>query len=187
MNLLKVKSTKANRFGRRLKEAFEQAPNKIIAHKLCVSNSAITTYINGRIPPPETLVKISRLPGCSVHWLVTGEGPKEAGAQADSMPRARSIVLHGTKGGEGKSTAAAMLAIDLAKRGHRTLLVDTPQGSCAAILYTSFIREYLFTELPSYYTFSKRGLEGRLLFQTSLKGLDLCSSCGRTNAILLKK
>src|SRR5205085_82056 len=132
------KRSEINPFGRRLKEAFDGIPNKSIAHKLGVSNPAITTYLNGRIPPPETLVKISRLTGCSIHWLVTGEGAKDAGTQIEvGMPRARSIVLHGTKGGDGKSTAATILAIEFAKRGHRTLLVDTQQGSCTFILYTS--------------------------------------------------
>jgi predicted transcriptional regulator len=38
-------------FGLRLKEVFYGVQNKEIAHKLGVSNSAITTYMNGRVPP----------------------------------------------------------------------------------------------------------------------------------------
>ena len=61
-------------FGGRLREAFGGLTNAQIAQKLHVSKSAITNYIQGRIPPPETLEAISRLTNCSLHWLITGAG-----------------------------------------------------------------------------------------------------------------
>lgn len=65
-------------FGGRLKQVFEKShgftQNKEIAEALNVTEGGMSNYINGRVPPPETLLKISRLTGCSIHWLVTGEG-----------------------------------------------------------------------------------------------------------------
>lgn len=40
------------------------------------TESAVKNYIDGRIPPADELVSISHLTGCSVHWLLTGEGSK---------------------------------------------------------------------------------------------------------------
>lgn len=40
------------------------------------TDAAIKNYTDGRIPHPEILVEVSELTGCSIHWLLTGNGPK---------------------------------------------------------------------------------------------------------------
>jgi repressor LexA len=74
-----VKPTTVSAFGGRLIEAFKGIGIDDltgIARKLGVQNSAITHYVKGRIPPPKVLTKISDYTNCSIHWLVTGKGPK---------------------------------------------------------------------------------------------------------------
>ena len=71
-----VKTADRVGFGRRLREAFEGASNAEISRKTRRSEPAIKNYIDGRIPGADDLVLISHLTGCSVHWLLTGEGPK---------------------------------------------------------------------------------------------------------------
>jgi repressor LexA len=66
-------------FGLRFREAFGGISNKEIAERLGVSKSAVTNYIEGRIPSAEMLTKISDLTSCSIHWLITGEGFKVIG------------------------------------------------------------------------------------------------------------
>ena len=63
-------------FGERLREAFSGAKNTEIADIIGVRKSAITNYINDRVPEPEQLLKIAKYTSCSLHWLLTGEGPK---------------------------------------------------------------------------------------------------------------
>lgn len=60
-------------FGKRLRQAFNGAGNKEIADKLSLSKSALTNYMQGRIPPPETLLEIKRFTNCSLDWLLTGQ------------------------------------------------------------------------------------------------------------------
>lgn len=60
-------------FGSRLKTAFNNAINADIAHKLSVSEAAVSNYVRGRIPDAEKLIEISNLTKCSIHWLLTGE------------------------------------------------------------------------------------------------------------------
>jgi hypothetical protein len=72
-----IKTADREGFGKRLREAFGGAKNVEIAERLGKSEPAIKNYIDGRIPQADDLVVISSLTGCSVHWLVTGEGPKE--------------------------------------------------------------------------------------------------------------
>lgn len=73
---MKEKEYSSSNFGARLKEAFNWAPNSAIAQKLELSPSAITNYMEGRIPPAETLIKVAEITGYSLHWLITGDGPK---------------------------------------------------------------------------------------------------------------
>lgn len=63
-------------FGDRFRLAFKGRKNSEIALELGVSKSAVTNYIQGRIPPPDTLESIARLTNCSLHWLILGEGPR---------------------------------------------------------------------------------------------------------------
>lgn len=59
-------------FGRRLKEIFDNATNKHIAAKIGVSAPAVQNYLDGRVPPAETLIKIMEVTDCDLHWLLTG-------------------------------------------------------------------------------------------------------------------
>lgn len=61
-------------FGQRLKDIFGNAVNAEIASKLGVSEAAVGTYVRGRIPDGDKLIKISNLTNCNIHWLLTGEG-----------------------------------------------------------------------------------------------------------------
>lgn len=72
-------------FGSRLREAFNNAKNVDIASKLGVTEAAVRNYIDGRIPSAEMLVAISERTNCSIHWLVTGEGPKHL-VKRDLLP-----------------------------------------------------------------------------------------------------
>jgi transcriptional regulator with XRE-family HTH domain len=69
-----LKNKPKSPFGTRLREAFKGASNTEIASKLGVKQSAITNYMAGRIPLPDTLLLIADLTQCSLHWLLTGEG-----------------------------------------------------------------------------------------------------------------
>lgn len=66
-------------FGGRLRDAFGGDINRRIAEKLEISEPAVKNYLNDRVPPAKTLIEIARLTDCSLHWLITGEGPKKAG------------------------------------------------------------------------------------------------------------
>jgi hypothetical protein len=63
-------------FGARFKEAFRHERNSVIARKLDKTDSAIKNYVDGRVPEAPVLIEISELTGCSIHWLITGKGPK---------------------------------------------------------------------------------------------------------------
>jgi transcriptional regulator with XRE-family HTH domain len=62
-------------FGMRLKAAFQNATNKTIGNKIGVEEGTVGFYVRGRIPDAEILRRISNATGCSIHWLLTGEGP----------------------------------------------------------------------------------------------------------------
>ncbi|HEX3557913.1 MAG TPA: AAA family ATPase [Pyrinomonadaceae bacterium] len=168
-------------FGLRLREAFRDASQSEIARQLGVSNSAVTNYVEGRIPPAEMLTKIADLTGYSIHWLITGEGPRrsnehEAGCQ--------TIAFVNEKGGSAKSTSAVMLSIVFAKRGYRTLLVDARQGSCAVALYGD--RTSGFHAGPAaYHKKLRRKIRmRRMYFRTEIPRLHLCSSNKIVNTLL---
>jgi chromosome partitioning protein len=185
-------SEKQSSFGIRLKKAFHGAQNKEIAVRLGVSNAAVTTYVQGRIPPPDVLLRIHRLTGCSLHWLMTGEGPEEAKSTAYSQQlsshcesRPQVIVIANQQGGEAKSTSAAMLAIEFAKRGHRTLLIDAKQGNCSYMLFSQILRSVEEPRVdPIVYLQRTGSLKGRAFFRSPYKGLDLCSSHERMKSLL---
>lgn len=186
-----VKQEKLRDFGIRLKKAFAFASNTEIARALKLSNSAISTYMDGRVPPAETLTEISRLTGYSIHWLLMGEGPERVGENTDRRSKTQTIVLANLKGGEAKSTSATGLAIELARRGYRTLLVDTPSGCC-----TSYIFAYHLSGKTSRPTdagtlldhrLTRRALYGRVFFKTPIENLHLCASREEDQAQLLSK
>lgn len=168
-------------FGLRLREAFKGVSQTEIARQLGISNSAVTNYVDGRIPPAETLTKIADLTGYSIHWLITGEGPKRSSKQEDSC---RTILFVNEKGGSAKSTSAVMLAVEFAKRGYRTLLVDARQSSCAIALYGG--RASKFHAAPAAYQKKQRRQirKRRMFFRTKIPRLHLCSSNKITNLLL---
>ncbi len=45
-----------------------------LADHLALTQPTISQYLGGRIPPPEVLVRLARLGGTTVDWLLTGEG-----------------------------------------------------------------------------------------------------------------
>ena len=64
-------------FGKRLKEAFGNKKQADIAKLLKVTDAGAKNYLEGRIPDAEVLFNVLDLTQCSLHWLLTGEGPKE--------------------------------------------------------------------------------------------------------------
>lgn len=75
-------------FPERLREAFRDASNTEIARRLKKSDAAVSNYMSGRVPPWPTMIEISAETGCSIHWLITGEGPKlvDEGRAAATRP-----------------------------------------------------------------------------------------------------
>ena len=68
---------KMSAFGERLLEAFgKDFPKSKIAEVMDVKPSAVTNYLQDRIPDAEKLQLISDFTNCSIHWLITGDGEK---------------------------------------------------------------------------------------------------------------
>jgi len=44
-----------------------------LADSLGISQPAVSLYLQGRLPPPDVLLKIARLGNTSMEWLLTGE------------------------------------------------------------------------------------------------------------------
>lgn len=63
-------------FGERLKEAFGTDKPAEIARKLGITYQGAKNYLEDRIPSAETLLDISNSTGRSIHWLLTGHGPR---------------------------------------------------------------------------------------------------------------
>lgn len=178
---MKLKSA----FSLRLKRAFRGAQNKEIAHRMGLSNSLITYYMEGNIPPPDKLIEISRITGCSIHWLVTGEGPEDVtGQRVEEIAKSHTIMLVNLEGGSAKSTSAVMLAVEFARRGIRTLLIDNFSGDSTSILYAKKVRKYTWEKIAQNYKFDLQGPSGRVFFRTPIQKLDLCSSNMRHQVIL---
>lgn len=68
-------SVKINNFGVRLRQAFDGLNNAEIARKMGKSEPAVGNYIGGRVTLP-VIMDVAKLTGCSVDWLLTGEGEK---------------------------------------------------------------------------------------------------------------
>lgn len=63
--------------GRRLQEAFETDSLTIISEGLGTTPTTVKQYLIGnRFPAPEMLIQFNRSTGISIHWLMTGKGPK---------------------------------------------------------------------------------------------------------------
>lgn len=165
------------KFAERFREAFNGARNKDIANLLGVSKATITLYTSGRLPPPDMLLIIAEKTRCNLHWLLTGCGPKWAPPEgAEDKGGAKIIAFHGAGGGgTGKSTAAVFISMSLARRGHRTLLVEHCHESSPTFL--------LFPRLPGWMTLTDftprhgaefyRGEGPRQIFHTPVGGLDI--------------
>lgn len=79
-------------FGERLRKAFSDAKDAEIARKLGISQPAVKNYMEGRIPSADTLVKISELTNCSIHWLVTGFGEPKVRKQGSFPESVKQLV-----------------------------------------------------------------------------------------------
>jgi hypothetical protein len=64
-------------FVKRLIEACETDEPAEIKRKVGLSYQGAKNYLSGRLPRAEELLKISNSTNVSIHWLLTGEGPKE--------------------------------------------------------------------------------------------------------------
>jgi repressor LexA len=82
-------------FGERLKEAFGNAGTAEIARRLGITYQAAKNYVEGRIPPAEKLIEISRSTNCSIHWLLTGEGSREV--EVFKLPEGEAPVYFGER------------------------------------------------------------------------------------------
>jgi cellulose biosynthesis protein BcsQ len=174
-----------DKFPERLRAAFGDARNADIARKLGVSKATVTLYMGGRLPPTDVLLKIAEETGCNLHWLMTGEGPKwahPAGAQPEG--EARVIALYnGGAGGTGKSTAATFMALSLARRGYRTLLVEPYRESMCT--------DRIFAHIMIKAAFVKSGMDfdrylTRDMFNTPAAGLDMHVGPPRARHMLVK-
>jgi len=50
-----------------------QLTQQALAEQLNISQPAVSQYLQGRIPPPEVLLRLSRLSGRSLEWILTGD------------------------------------------------------------------------------------------------------------------
>jgi SOS regulatory protein LexA len=82
-------------FGERLREAFDNAGTAEIARRLGVTYQAAKNYLEGRIPSAEKLIEIADSTHCSIHWLLTGEGPREI--SASRLPPGEAPVFFGER------------------------------------------------------------------------------------------
>lgn len=163
---------KLSDFGIRLKVAFNNESNQSIAEKLGVVSSALTAYIQGRIPPSEKLIEITNLTKCNLNWLLTGEGNRYYESR---IQRPQGIIIQGSKGGVGTSTCAVFIAINLALKGFGVLLVNDEFDQCFSLLFSG--REDLLpkktTELKSDSKLLETRFHKDLYISTRLKNLDL--------------
>ena len=146
-------------FGKRLKEIFKNASNVSIAEKLSLSKPALTAYMQGRIPPPDKLIEISKLTNCNLNWLLTGEGAKRFTRQIE---RPQGIIIQGTKGGIGTSFSAVLIAANLALRGYGVLIAADELHTCSHLLLANHKTE----------SDEDKILSGELYIPTRNKNLD---------------
>ncbi len=68
---------------------------QLLAEKLQITQPAVSKYLSGRIPPPTVLLRLSRLSGKSIEWILTGsDSPAPPSGVAEPADRYR--VLLGT-------------------------------------------------------------------------------------------
>jgi cellulose biosynthesis protein BcsQ len=189
----RVNSRKVNHdplidFGARFKEVFGNIKNKEIASRLGVSRPAVTAYAQGRIPSAEKLIEISELTGCNLHWLLTGEGPKQLTDHlTHGANRAKVLLFHCSKGGVGTSTAALLIAMGLANRGYKTLLLDNINGTCTRFLFPKVQDDNLQLTGVTSGLMNYADPNPGLLVSTSIDRLDLVVFEERSRSRLLKK
>jgi transcriptional regulator with XRE-family HTH domain len=69
-----VRKANDSDFGKRLKEAYGVSTNKELAEKIGEKETTVGTYVRGRIPKLDLLIKISKRTNRTLDWLLTGEG-----------------------------------------------------------------------------------------------------------------
>ena len=78
-----VESKGVSGFPDRLREACGSDKPAQIAQKLGVPYQTIKNYLAGRLPAADVLVQIATSTNVSIHWLLTGEGPKNVDRDGD--------------------------------------------------------------------------------------------------------
>lgn len=77
-------------FGQRLKSAISSAGlvQADAAEKLDIALPTLSKYINGhRVPDADLVIRVAKLSGCDINWLLTGEGSmKQEGTGALELP-----------------------------------------------------------------------------------------------------
>ncbi len=67
----------------RLREAFNGATNAEIARRLDTPDATLKFWMDGdRLPSIEMLLRINRVTGVNLHWLIKGEGSNRVGKAA---------------------------------------------------------------------------------------------------------
>jgi transcriptional regulator with XRE-family HTH domain len=65
-------------FADRFQEICETSQPAQIQRAFGISYQAAKNYLNGRYPETDVLLNIARVTGVSLHWLLTGEGPRKS-------------------------------------------------------------------------------------------------------------
>ena len=78
-------------FWRRVVEAFETDKIQEIARKVGISYAAVRKWKLGELPSITTITAVSRLTNSSIHWLATGDGPKDGGQVVDALAATGSV------------------------------------------------------------------------------------------------
>jgi len=68
---------RTERFWERVQDVFNNAKAPEIARRLGLEKQAVYKWRDGSLPGVDTLLAIAETTGCSLHWLLTGEGSKE--------------------------------------------------------------------------------------------------------------
>ena len=56
---------------------------KELAELLGVTQPAVSKYLNGRVPPPEVLLKLARATDTTIEWILSGKNLAAAGRVAE--------------------------------------------------------------------------------------------------------
>lgn len=109
-------------FAGRLREAFDGAPNAQIARRLKANDATIHQYFEkGTLPVFDMLVEIGRVTGCSLHWLITGDGEKRVAKPIDLFSdneedSIRELARQSGRTFEEEVRVLALAAIELARK-----------------------------------------------------------------------